>query len=495
METTINDDTLALRAGSRLQGGRYTIEKTLGEGGFGITYLATQAGQERRVAVKEFFMRQLCGRDATTSEVTVGSTGSRKTVAMMRRKFVKEAQTIARLDNQHVIRIHDIFEENGTAYYVMEYIAGGSLEDKVTERGYLPEEEAAGYACQIAEALSYIHERNILHLDIKPSNLLFRDDGEIVLIDFGMSKHYDEEGVETATSNVALSRGYASIEQYQTGGVSRYAPSSDIYSLGAVLYDMLTGECPPEATEMVSTPLSFPNYVGEEMRRIILKAMAPDRGGRYQSASDFKRALDSRTPTSGDDGETVVDDGNAEWQNDQGEKYYYGRGVERDYGKAVEWYRKSAEQGNAEAQNNLGDCYADGQGIEQDYGKAMEWFCKSVEQGNADAQNNLGDCYFEGYGVARDYAKAVEWFCKSTAQGNAKGQFNLGYCYDKGHGVERDYAKAVEWYRKSVAQGNADAQNNLGICYFYGRGVEQDYGKARELYSKAAAQGNVMGQN
>ena len=134
METVINDDTRALRPGSRLEGGKYTIEKTLGEGGFGITYLASHTWLNKQVAVKEFFMRQLCWRDATTSEVAVGSTGSRETVRMMRRKFVKEAQTIAALDDERVIRIHDIFEENGTAYYVMEYIAGGSLADLVRSK-------------------------------------------------------------------------------------------------------------------------------------------------------------------------------------------------------------------------------------------------------------------------------------------------------------------------------------------------------------------------
>lgn len=210
-------DTQALRAGSELEGGKYRIERTLGMGGFGITYLATQAGLNRHVAVKEFFMGQFCERDATTSAVTVGSRGSRETVEMARRKFVKEAQTIAALDNRHVIRIHDIFEGNGTAYYVMEYLPGGSLADLVKARGVLPEEEAVGYARQVADALEYIHGRSVLHLDIKPGNLLFREGGELVLIDFGVSKHYDEGGVETTESPVARSRGYAPIEQYQGG--------------------------------------------------------------------------------------------------------------------------------------------------------------------------------------------------------------------------------------------------------------------------------------
>ena len=291
----MNDNTQALRAGSRLQGGRYTIEKTLGEGGFGITYLAVQAGLNRDVAVKEFFMRQFCERDSTTSAVTVGSAGSRDLVATARGKFVKEAQTIAGLDNNHIIRIHDIFEENGTAYYVMEHIPGGSLEDLVKRRGVLPEEEAVGYARQIADALGYIHGKNILHLDIKPSNILFRKDGEIVLIDFGVSKRYDEEGEEISGTPVARSRGYAPIEQYRQGGTRHFDRRIDIYSLGAVLYFMLVGKRPPEATDLVTEPLTFPSHVSDAMRGVILKSMSADKGHRPQSAAEFASLLGDET--------------------------------------------------------------------------------------------------------------------------------------------------------------------------------------------------------
>ena len=189
--------------------------------------------------------------------------------------------------------------------------------------------------------------------------------------------------------------------------------------------------------------------------------------------------------------EVVSSQGNAEWQNEQGEKYYYGRGVEQDYAKSVEWYRKSAEQGNADGQNNLGDCYQYGHGVERDYAKAVEWYRKAAEQGDSWGQNNLGYCYDEGHGVEQDYAKAVEWYRKSAEQGNSSGQYNLGYCYEHGHGVEQDYAKAVEWYRKAAEQGNAGGQNNLGYCYEHGHGVERDYAKAVEWYRKSVEQGNA----
>lgn len=289
-----------LPVGAMLRDGEYRIKKTLGQGGFGITYLADQPMLKREVAVKEFFMQDYCERDAKTARVRVRSKDYEKQVATFRSKFVKEAQTIASIDNQNVIRIHNIFEENGTAYYVMEYVAGGTLADLVRNRGVLPEDEAVRYACQIADALTDIHGKGILHLDIKPTNILVREDKEdggkeMILIDFGAAKHYDEEGIEVTMSPVARSSGYAPIEQYESGGMTRFSPATDIYSLGAVLYFMLTGMRPAEATVLLFEKLSFPAHVDGRMRGVISKAMAPDKNDRYQCAWQFKDAIDEKT--------------------------------------------------------------------------------------------------------------------------------------------------------------------------------------------------------
>ena len=156
-----------LKEGTSLQGGRYRIETVLGQGGFGITYLAIQVGLNRQIAIKEFFMKEYCNREEETSHVTVPSVGSKELVKRFRQKFVKEAQTISELDNHHIVRIHDVFEENETAYYVMEYLPGGDLRSRIPKGG-MPETEALSYIRQIADALMFVHERNILHLDIKP---------------------------------------------------------------------------------------------------------------------------------------------------------------------------------------------------------------------------------------------------------------------------------------------------------------------------------------
>ncbi|MDE6835179.1 MAG: sel1 repeat family protein [Ruminococcus sp.] len=177
-------------------------------------------------------------------------------------------------------------------------------------------------------------------------------------------------------------------------------------------------------------------------------------------------------------------------QGNLGAYYYLGVGVEQDYNKAVEWYRKSAEQGGALSQCNLGNCYKNGQGVIKDYNKSIEWYRKSAEQGYALAQGNLGTYYYLGIGVEQDYNKAVEWFRKSAEQGDRIAQSNLGYCYQNGWGTKQDYNEAVKWYRKSIEQGYDEAYYNLGWCYLYGLGVNENEKKAKELFQKGASLGN-----
>lgn len=283
-----------LQSGALLQGGKYRIEKVLGQGGFGITYEGVQTGLGRRVAIKEFFMKEYCNRDDQTSQVSVGSQGSRDMVDDFRMKFIKEAQLIARMeDAPHIVRIHDIFEENGTAYYVMEYIGGGSLSQLLKKRGPLTEDDAIGYVRQIGETLSYLHDQNTLHLDIKPSNVLINRKGEAVLIDFGVSKHYDQSGSQTSSTPVGLSKGFAPSEQYQSGGVQQFTPATDVYSLGATLYNLLTNQVPPEASIIFEDGLSpRPHYISVATWQAIEQAMQPRRKDRTQTVEDFLQALD-----------------------------------------------------------------------------------------------------------------------------------------------------------------------------------------------------------
>ena len=288
----------SLKENTTLQGGKYKIIRMLGRGGFGITYLAEQTMLDRKVAVKEFFMKEFCERNKDTSRVTLGTESSRETVTRFREKFIKEARNIAKLDHPNIVRILDIFEENGTAYYVMDYIEGESLNEMVKRRGAIPEAEAIGYIKEVGSALTYIHGKNINHLDIKPGNLMKRrDNNKIQVIDFGVAKQYDAATSEgTTTTPVGISHGYSPSEQYQQNGVQTFSPQSDVYALAATLFKLLTGNTPPEAIVVQDEGLPKEELrmkgVSETVVSAIEAAMQT-RTKRTQSVAEFIKNLEA----------------------------------------------------------------------------------------------------------------------------------------------------------------------------------------------------------
>lgn len=285
---------MQLKQGTLLQGGKYRIEKVLGQGGFGITYLATQDILDRKVAIKEFFFKEYCEREGDTNTITLGTQSNKATVERFLKKFIKEAKTISSLHHPNIIQIHDIFRENNTAYYVMEFIDGMSLGEMVKIKGALPESVAVEYIKKTADALSYIHARNINHLDVKPNNIMLRNnDGEIVLIDFGVAKQYDETTKEgTTTTPVGISHGYSPSEQYKRNGVSSFSPESDIYSLGATLYKLVTGITPPEAIEVAQEGLPpMSSTISEACQATIKRSMKLNKADRPHNIAEFVEIL------------------------------------------------------------------------------------------------------------------------------------------------------------------------------------------------------------
>lgn len=280
---------MQLQPGTLLKAGSYRIIRTLGRGGFGITYLAEQVMVRRQVCVKEFFPKDYYKRDGDTRNITLSSDGFGQMMDKFKTKFLKEAQIIAGLDHPNIIRIHDVFEENGTAYYVMEYIEGESLQSIVSRRGALGRDEAVGYIEQLAAALGYIHAHDIAHLDVKPGNVMVRSkDDRALLIDFGLSKHYDSEGMQTSSTPLGISHGFAPIEQYQVGGVSTFSPRTDIYSMGATLYYLAMGKVPPAAANVGEDGLDeLPSHFGAGVCTAIERSMQYRRKDRPASAEEF----------------------------------------------------------------------------------------------------------------------------------------------------------------------------------------------------------------
>ena len=301
----MSDVSSILPSGATLQGGKYKIIRVLGQGGFGITYLAEQTGLGMKVAVKEFFLKGSCQRDATTSRVSVPVTDNRELVAKCLKKFKAEARKIASLNNDHIVSIIDIFDENGTSYYVMKYLDGGSLADRI-RHAPMQENQAVYIIREVSDALKTIHSNGLLHLDIKPANILFDDRDRAVLIDFGVSKYVDNQKDTTTTSSlVGFSRGFAPLEQVNAT-VSSLSPATDIYSLGATLYNLVVGITPPDASSVMDMGLpAFPSGISEETQRAIEQSMQPRRKDRPQDINAFL-ALFPEEVYSDDDDVTVL---------------------------------------------------------------------------------------------------------------------------------------------------------------------------------------------
>lgn len=275
-----------------LQNGRYIIKRTLGQGGFGITYLAEQGFLRKQFAIKEFFLRDLCIREEGTKMTAVTQADM---VERYQTKFFKEAQIIARFDHPNIVKVTDCFQENNTVYYVMDYVEGQSLADIIRKNGPMPEPEALVYIKKVAAALDYIHAQNVNHLDLKPANIMVRkSDNEPIVIDFGVSKQYDEKKDQTSTTPPGITEGYSPMEQYRAGGVSIFSPQSDIYALGATLYKMVTGVTPPMASDVLNDGLPpFPSSVSEILAHAIEKAMNPRKIDRPVNVMAFLALLQS----------------------------------------------------------------------------------------------------------------------------------------------------------------------------------------------------------
>lgn len=290
------DDTTILKEGTLLNDA-YRIERVLGKGGFGITYLAYDIAGERYVAVKEFFFKDGCERGTDGHTVVVSTAAKKDLIERFRIKFNKEANLIKNLDHHNIIHVYDVFSANDTSYYIMEYIEGETLADVIKARGHLSESESREIIRQVSYALGYLHARKINHLDIKPGNIMLSDNGKrITLIDFGISKQYDREtGEATTTTPVGISHGYSPLEQYHAGGVSKFSPESDIYSMGATLYKMLSGVTPPNAVDIAHTGITdFPPIISPGMRKALSVIMSPRRADRPHTTMDFNKTLDGQ---------------------------------------------------------------------------------------------------------------------------------------------------------------------------------------------------------
>ena len=299
-----------LQPNTLLQGGKYKIVRFLSSGGFGNTYEAELCMIHKRVAIKEFFVKNFCNRDSETSQVSVSTSSNQQLVNKLKQKFIDEAASIWQFNHPNIVRVTDVFEENGTAYYVMDYINGISLHSMLKRDGALYEEKAIRYIKQVADALQYVHSQNRLHLDIKPGNIMVDANDNAILIDFGASKQYDEQGENTSTLLGLNTIGYAPVEQ-MSRSFSDFNPSADVYALGATLYKLLTNITPKDSVLLMTgdeelSPL--PSSVSQAVRNAVSKAMTLIRADRPQTIDVFLGLLDSKITNSFDDEVTMCEE-------------------------------------------------------------------------------------------------------------------------------------------------------------------------------------------
>lgn len=299
---------LALAPG-RILAGRYILGRVLGQGGFGITYLAWDAREKVRVAIKEFFPDSLVMRQPDTTQVALLTADRQENFRFGKEQFLAEAKTLAQfVDNPNIVSVYSYFEENGTAYFAMEYVEGESLKSYLKEKGgRLSWEETLQLLTPVMDALQAVHAKGIIHRDIKPDNIFITEDGHTKLLDFGSARY--SLGDRSRSLDVVLTAGYAPKEQYARH--SRQGPYTDVYSLAACFYACITGMVPTESVERTEDDdLPLPSARGAKLpayaEDAILKGLSIKAENRWQTMADFKANLLSAAPENKDN--SVVED-------------------------------------------------------------------------------------------------------------------------------------------------------------------------------------------
>ncbi|MCC2672883.1 MAG: repeat protein, partial [Armatimonadetes bacterium] len=279
-----------LPPGTKLRGGDYTVGKLLGQGGFGITYLGSDVGLTRPVAVKELFPY---GSIRSGKEVHPAADWTEAAFREAKQKFGDEARVLARFHHPAIVRVYTVFEENATSYMVMEYLRGKSLGGMLDERGGpLEETSALTHVRRVSDALAVVHGAGLLHRDIKPDNVMVTDTGRTVLLDFGTAREY--AAGHTRRMTAMLTPGYAPLEQYSQQ--ARFGTFTDVYALAAMLYHLLTGQLPVAALDRIQgvelpTVRSLNPAISAEAERAVLQGMQMEVGKRPQTVQEFLALL------------------------------------------------------------------------------------------------------------------------------------------------------------------------------------------------------------
>lgn len=287
----------ALPPGTRL--GEFELQRVLGEGGFGIVYLAWDSMLERRVAVKEYMPSSLASRAGSSTQVYVKSERYRETFELGLKSFIKEAKTLAQFDHPSLVKVYRYWEAHGTAYMAMPFYEGRTLKDELMANGLPSEDWLMAMLDPLTEALRVVHGEQWYHRDIAPDNImLLAGSGRPLLLDFGAARRVIGDMTQALT--VILKPGYAPLEQYAEVPDMRQGPWTDIYALCAVLYYAIAGKTPPPAvgrmlndtlvplTSMASLP---PGRHSQRLLQAVMAGLSVRPEDRTQNIDEFRRQI------------------------------------------------------------------------------------------------------------------------------------------------------------------------------------------------------------
>lgn len=289
----MTEDTYRLKQGTMLEN-RYRINRVIGEGGFGITYEAVNTKIDMTVAIKEFFCREYIHRNVTESnQIKITYAATQEPFERAKNRFLQEAKTLSGLSDENaIVKILDYFEENGTAYIVMNFLQGIPLDQYIRKNGPMKWTEMIEKIKPLLETLEHMHNRGVIHRDISPSNIMVLSDGKLCLLDFGAAKDIIKK--EKTTSIVFTKQGYTPIEQYANHG--NVGAWSDVYALSAVCYECLTGKCPPDALQRSV----FDEYrtlkqcgieAPDELEMVLKKGLAVRKENRFLNMRELLKAF------------------------------------------------------------------------------------------------------------------------------------------------------------------------------------------------------------
>lgn len=509
-----------LQVGTILHG-TYKIESYLSSGGFGNTYLAKNIEFDETYAIKEFFVKGVCQRDGNSTTISVSNAENTNSFEQQREKFKKEARRLRSLSNPHIVKVYDLFEENGTAYYVMDYVDGENLSARLKRTNApLTESAVRNYLNQILDGLEAIHNEGMFHLDIKPANIMVDSHDVVKLIDFGASKQQSTVGGATMSTGISYTNGYAPSEQ-MAQSYDKFGPWTDFYALGATVYKLLTNQDPPSVsdlseddTEDKHLALPMPN-VSEEMKKLVVWMMQVNRLKRPKNVGEIRKMevknnIAKNNMSSCEEtiykanrdniSSTVTELKETQPKSHKILYFLFGAVVLIIVIGGLGWASlPSSSERYAEAENIIeGKVLENGVYLKADSTKALPVIKELVDKKYGSAMWMYAQYYFNGSsGIQKDSIEGLSLLreafgiLKREAQdGDKYAQCSLSSLYSSEYFNNVDNKKAFYWMQKSADQGYDDAMSNLGGYYIMGIGCAVDMKKGFSYIQKSYELGN-----